>query len=94
MSLISYLCGGEAYSGPVLDEATGGGGEKSLPSQQIGSRCLVYLPQTNIDQIRGRIGPVIFVFLIRRISLAVLISGEIQRSLYNPRIHRPAHLNV
>ena len=31
------------------------GGEKSLPSPQLASRCLVYLPPTNMGQSRGRI---------------------------------------
>ena len=69
-------------------------GEKSLPPQQLGGRFIVYLFQTNIDQSRGGIRSTVFVFPIRRFSFLVLIGGEMQRSLYNPRIHRPAKLNV
>ena len=50
-------------------------GEKSLPSQQLGSRFLVYLSQTNIDQSRGGIRPAIPVFPIRIIPRPVLIGG-------------------
>ena len=56
-------------------------GEKSLPSQQIGSRRPVYHSQTNIDQSPRGIRPAIFVFQIRRISFLYLSVGNTQISL-------------
>ena len=71
--------GEDVRGGPYRLGRLGGG--ESLPSQQLGSRCLVYLSQTNIDQSRGGIRPMIFVFPIRRFSFGTFWWGNTKISL-------------
>ena len=56
--------------------------------------ALYTFPKPTSTRVGEESDPRSLYFLYVEFRLPVLIGGEIQRSLYNPRIHRPIHLNV